>query len=226
MAVGAGAVAGLAAWWCVSSSLSERPIIPVRVTARILPAGDAATELQAGESIYVESPATRYAQALQENNFDAVIDMTWWMHERLRFSETSLTPPQSLAGVRGELAAGLRRTIEGNRLRPEGIEDQYIFAPGVELDVVAADAGRNDLVKPAAERVWFRVTYPFAARAPRDEAGRPIRSLVAGVNVSQDGWILKAGVLGNLEIDWDWVSVDWVRGKEDGYGASQMSQVQ
>jgi len=45
--------------------------------------------------------------------------------------------------------------------------------------------------------------------ALRDEAGRPIRSIVVGVDVSLDGCIVKAGILGNVELDRESIALDW-----------------
>ena len=46
-------------------------------------------------------------------------------------------------------------------------------------------------------------------QALRDEAGRPIRSIVVGVDVSPDGCIVKAGILGNVELDRESIALDW-----------------
>ena len=129
----------------------------------------------------------------------------------------------SLASLRRRSS---QRLAEGNRLRPEGIEDQYVFAGGVTVTPVGIDAGRDDLERPVKDRTWVRVTFPDRSTALRDEAGLPIRSLVAGINVSEDGFVLKANVVGNLEIDADSIQTFW-RGvsKERGHGSGSLSQM-
>jgi hypothetical protein len=87
-----------------------------------------------------------------------------------------------------------------------GIEDQYLFRPGCTLEIAGADAGRDDLHRPAAGRGWVRVTYPGEENAVLDAMGFPVRSLVAGVNLDAGGHVLKASVYGNVEIDWDFVA--------------------
>jgi hypothetical protein len=62
------------------------------------------------------------------------------------------------------------------------------------------------LSKPVQERVWLLVTYPAADRALCDETGKAIRSIRVGVNVSPDSYVVKAGVVGNLDIDRDSIS--------------------
>ena len=92
------------------------------------------------------------------------------------------------------------RTVEGNHIGPEGIEDSYVFAPGARLEVVDVDGGRQDLERPVKQRTWIRVSYPDPLRAPCDGKGGPVEALVAGVNVDDEGLVLKASVIGNLDI--------------------------
>ncbi len=123
----------------------------------------------------------QYARACQNGAWDAVMDMT-----------ASHAPFWQA-----------RKTAEGNRLRPEGIEDVYLFAPTAMLRVVRTDSGRADLDRPACGRAWMEVVYPVRAQAPRDEQGRAIRKMVVGVNVACDELILKANVVGNMEVEPD-----------------------
>lgn len=156
-----------------------------------------------------ESPAVAYARAMQQGHWDRVISMTLWMRDRLDYVRETEGDAAILA-ARQDLAAQLAdRDTAGNRVTREGVEDQYVFVPGAELRVLAVDEGRDDLAAPAAERVWMTAVFPNRARAPRDAMGLPIKRLTVGVNVSTEGYILKAAIIGNLEIAWDAVSYDW-----------------
>lgn len=161
-------------------------------------------------ALAAEGIAMRYAAAYQRGDAAEIIRMTWWMAERLRYVQMENGAREAYDRAYQTLCDGVQeRRVEGNRVSPEGIEDQYIFAPGAALEVVGVDEGRQDLSKPVAQRTWIRVTYPSRGPAPRDEAGNAIRSVTVGVNISRDGYVLKAGVVGNLEIDSDSFSCDW-----------------
>lgn len=154
--------------------------------------------------------ALRYAKAYQSGDCDEVIGLTWWMNERLRKAALELPNDTALEAIREELRTRIQeRPVEGNRLRPEGIEDGYVFAPGAAFAFVSSDKGRENLSKPVHERAWLRVTYPVPDSAPCDERGKSIRSMRVGVNVSPDGYVIKAGVVGNLDIDRKSVSCEW-----------------
>ena len=157
--------------------------------------------------------AVRYALALQEGRTDDVIALTHWMQERLKRVRLGSDDSADMTAAREELRGDIvRRTLEGNRLRPEGVEDKYIFAPGARIEVVGADKRRDSadaLSCPVKERTWLRVEYPAPAEALRDEAGRPIRSIVVGVDVSWEGLVVKAGVLGNVELDREAIRLNW-----------------
>ena len=101
------------------------------------------------------------------------------------------------------------RTMAGNQLRPEGIEDQYVFVPGAAVETIAVDEGQPGLEPSAESRTWFKVTFAKRSQALRDSVGIPIRSIAVGVNVSPDGFVLKGSVIGNLDVDVDWISYDW-----------------
>lgn len=151
-----------------------------------------------------QSVAWHYARAFQEGNWDYVIDHTLWMQEYLANAAARAGAAEN--GLESRLA--LSRTLgdrssSGNRLADTGVEDQYVFTPGAVIEVVAHDEGRDDLEQPARERVWLRVQYPDSVHSLFDDMGLPIRSVVVGVNVSEDGYVLKANVEGNLDVDWD-----------------------
>jgi hypothetical protein len=98
---------------------------------------------------------------------------------------------------------------EGNQLRFEGIEDQYVFSPAATLEIAGTDGGRSDLERPAAYRIWILVTYPERRWALLDPDRLAIRSLRVGVNVTHDGFVLKANVIGNLDVQWDSLNYAW-----------------
>ncbi len=157
-----------------------------------------------------DSAALDYAHAMQQGNWDRVIEMTLWMRDRLDYVGGQTGDGAAVMSARQELAGMLAgRDAPGNRLTAQGIEDSYVFAPGAQVEAVAVDSGREDLAAPVAERVWLKVTFPSRARAPRDSMGLPIKALTVGVNVSAEGYILKAGIIGNLEIAWEAVSYAW-----------------
>jgi hypothetical protein len=158
--------------------------------------------------------ALRYAAAFQQGSWDEIVDMTCWMQQRL----TRVQIETGSAAARQEARAALARRVcdrkvEGNRLRPEGIEDQYVFAGDAKIEPAGLDAGRPNLEQPTKDRTWIRVTYPLRRTALRDDKGIPIRSIVAGINVSTGDLVLKANVIGNLDIDRRSISYDW---KTDG----------
>lgn len=146
--------------------------------------------------------AGRYVAAVQSANCDAVVTLTLWMQERLGKGQSE----QVLDALCTSL---LDRSDAGNRLGPLGIEDRYILSPKAEIEAFRIDKGRDDLERPVRERMWFKVTYSSRGHAVRDRDGNPISTLDVGVNVSTDGYILKAGVRGNLDIDFDSISYRW-----------------
>jgi hypothetical protein len=157
-----------------------------------------------------EDAAMRYALLVQEGDWSSALDMVLWMRERLERLRASGRGEAAIAEERLQLLSRLSdRTETGNYLTPEGVEDQYIFTPGARLEILGRDSGRADLARPVAWRTWIKVEYPRRERALLDEARIPVRSLVAGVNVSEENDILKASLRGNLEIRQDSLSWDW-----------------
>lgn len=171
------------------------------------------TEASLEESVVPEvvrdSVAWRYAKAYQDGNWSQVLELTLWMEDRLAFVARS-DGADAVAQERENLIAQVsERRIADNHLRDVGVDDQYIFIPGARIEYVRDDAGRDDLEAAVARRTWFRVTYPAREKALLDKEGLPIRSVLVGVNVSLDGRVLKAEVVGNLDIDWDTITYDW-----------------
>ena len=101
------------------------------------------------------------------------------------------------------------RRLENAQFGPSGVEDRYIFMPGADVEVIGVEGGRDDLSRNTEECVVFQVTYPAPERALRDEQGQPIRSLKTRVWVSREGFVLKAGVLGDAEVDPASFQYDW-----------------
>jgi len=152
----------------------------------------------------------RYAQALQRGHFAWVVEHTLWMQERLQRVKGELRDNESVEKSRQALFQRLSvRKAAKNQLTPTGIADQYIFAPGTRLEFLSVDAGRTGLAEPTAQRIWIRVSYPERDKALRDVTNIPIRSIAVGVNVSHDNKILKANIVGNLEIALDSITYEW-----------------
>lgn len=158
----------------------------------------------------VGATAMAYAQAMQRNQGEEVVRMTLWIQDRLSRLRLNGADEAALQEESAKLARRTQdRRIEGNQLSSEGLEDRYIFAPGARLELLGVDAGRTDLAQPSKGRAWLRVTYPMKTTAPRGSRELPIRSIIVGVNVSKQGLVLKAGIVGNLEIDLDSISYEW-----------------
>ncbi len=156
-----------------------------------------------------ESIAWQYVLAYQEGNWSRVVELTVWMNDRLAFVAQSGTPADVDAARDGIIEQISTHAMSENYLRDEGVDDQYLFTPGTRLEYIGEDGGSDTLEAPIARRTWFRVIYPTREKALLDKEGIPIRSVNAGVNVSSDGRVLKAGVVGNMNIDWDSIRYDW-----------------
>ena len=195
-----GVFAGLVFWWRIAPPETEAPAAQ---------AGKAAP----GRSEAIgNAAALRYGAAFQQGAWDDIVAMTCWMQQRLQRVQIETGNAARREAVRAELRERVSdRRVEGNRLRAEGVEDQYVFAPGALLEPLQVDSGRRGLEAPTQERTWIRVTYPSRREALCDGKGIPIRSIVVGVNVSPEGAVLKANVIGNLDIDWQSISYDWER---------------
>ena len=161
--------------------------------------------------------ALQYAQALQANNCDEVIRLTGWMGDRLRRVALESSDPKNVEDARAKLCKmALARPYEDNVLRKEGIEDQFVFAPGATFEVVAKDKGRDDLGVAVGERIWIRVTYPRRETAPLAPVAEtspdmmPVRQWIVGVNLSRENkTVVKAAIQGNLELKRGSAVFDW-----------------
>jgi len=183
---------------------------PNALTPRVSDDSGGPSEQPVGEALRWNPTAESYIRAVVGGRCDDVIEMTNWMQERLEYVRR--TEPESEIEARATLCAALQeRRPEGNQLTNEGIADQYLFAPGVKYELVATDAGRIDLSDPVMARNWVQLRFPSGYRAPKDREGVPIRTLRVGINISADEKILKAGVRGTVEIDWESISTGWTK---------------
>lgn len=141
---------------------------------------------------------------------DWVVDHTLWMQERLQHVKLQNNDEQAVANARQALRQRLSlRKAANNQLKPTGIADQYIFAPSTTLEFLGMDTGHTGLAEPTALRTWIHVTYTERNKALRDTANIPIRSIIVGINVSHDNKILKANIVGNLDITTDSITYEW-----------------
>lgn len=155
------------------------------------------------------SVAWHYVRACQEGDWARVMAFTPWVQERLQYVQET-EGAEAVERERDALMATFgARTLDENYLKDTGVEDQYVFTPGARVTFSAVDTGRADLEKPVARRTWFLVEFPAREKALLDGDSIPIRSLRAGVNVSHDGFVLKASIIGNLDIDWASIRYDW-----------------
>ncbi len=179
----------------------------VQGTAKVSPvvSDESVVELSSGQTGFqpdVMGIALRYARAYQAGEWETVMESTEWMCERLRRVRLRAQSEEEIEQARVELKNRiLSRHEEGNMIREDGVEDNLIFRPEVVVEPVGVDVGRGDLEKPAAGRAWLRVTFLKPERAPLGPSGKPVRALNVGLNVSREGTILKAAIIGNLDVD-------------------------
>jgi hypothetical protein len=197
------AVAGLSVWYGITHA--GRAGLAVYQPPATENVSEAATPTSGGA--VVGGFAMEYAHAVQDNNCDAIIRMVWWMRERLDEVRAEAGDAAVIEAEQSRLCGTLSaRAIEDMQLRAEGVADRYVFTPSSTLELVEVDAGQSDLARPTSGRTWIRVTYPNRSQALRDERGQAIRSIEVGVNETVDGYVLKAGVDGNLDISYDTIS--------------------
>jgi hypothetical protein len=172
-----------------------------------------ATPLKGGASHDAGDPAMNYVWALQQGDAATVVAMTQWMQDRLE--RVRLEKGEHAVETEHEALCkkALERRAEDQHVGPRGAKDQYVFLPDASVEVVGYDEGSDDLEQPVAKRTWLLVTYRDPLHAPMDEAGTPVRALVAGLSVSEAGMVLKAGVAGNVEIDRASIVRDWPAGE-------------
>ena len=205
-----GIIAGVGFWWwtvprTMPGAGSARGIEGVSTPGVAEPGSASETSGVVGNPV-----AVRYATAFQQGAWDEIVNMTCWMQQRLMRVQIESGSPVAREEARAELRKRVsNRYVEGNQLRPEGVEDQYVFVSDAMIELVGLDAGRPSLEQPTKDRTWMRVSYPSRRSALRDDKGIPIRSITVGVNVSTGDLVLKANVIGNLDIDRNSISYDW-----------------
>lgn len=136
----------------------------------------------------------RYIMAYRSGNCSDIIAITQWAQDRLE----AKPDPATRENLCSEL---LRRSPDDTQVDLLGIEDQYLIPNTVDVKIIGADPGRDDLALPVQERVWVQFSYSNKATAPRSPSGKSIKKIRAGLNVSETGTVLKGGVIGNWEID-------------------------
>lgn len=195
-------VAGLLGLWYWGNP-AEQVVNPPQ--ARV-----AAPPVVARPNLPEEPAALTYARAFQQGDCERIIEMTQWMQERLDYVRRTDGAPKAIEDARAALCAAIQdRSPERNLLTLEGAEDQYLFSPSAQLMFVGGAEGRKELDESAASIGWIQAVYPDPAHAFYDAGGNAIRSVTAGVHFSRSGKVIKAGVRGNTEVDWDSISYDW-----------------
>lgn len=153
--------------------------------------------------------AIAYIEAVRDCDCEELVGRTAWMQERL----ANLAATATEAELREERQALCDRVCarddKGYRLVQEGVRDQYLFFPGMTYKFIGKDSGRDDLAAPVATRAWVEVKFTSPMRCLKDVGGRTISGLTVGINLSADGKVLKAGVLGNAEIQYDSLRYSW-----------------
>lgn len=167
-------------------------------------AGAVAPSTRGGTAGYqpVVSAALNYAELMRAGQYQQALLKVAWVEDRLARVRAERGDAAAENDALAGLVADVARVDRSNAvLRSEGIEDQYVLASRAQVEVAGADAGRGGLERKTAGRAWLRVSYPEPGLAPRDEGGRAIRSLTVGLNLSDDQKVLKAEIVGNMEID-------------------------
>jgi hypothetical protein len=243
-AVVVGSLSGAGVWWTLSqpqlSILSGSSEPETVAQAGVLPVaqGYPAAQLYSSsptllqpagglpQAPAVNNTAVRYARAMQNGDCDTVLRSTWWMEERLQRVQLESADESALLAVRDGLCASVQeRRIEGRHLQAEGVADQYLFTSGATLEVLSIEDSDAGLNRPVKDCTWIRVTYPSRTRALRDEMSRPIKHITVGVHVSTDGYVLKADVAGNVELDYESIVLFDADTKENTDGAYHLSSL-
>ena len=154
----------------------------------------------------------RYIKAYQMKNCDDVCSMTWWIQERMekinkQYSDDLTRIEQEKAQMCDNLFAVNPKESTVDLL---GLDDQYLLGSMSVYTVIGADPGRMDIEKKVKERVWVKFVYSNPQTAPKLKNNPlPVHSIVAGVNISEDNYILKGSVRGNWEVDLSSISTKW-----------------
>ncbi len=151
--------------------------------------------------------AERYVLAVQRRDCEQVIAMTIWMQDRLEYVRSHGDDERA---AHDALCNDVHNPPAAGRfLSDGGADDAALFSPLAQVDVVSVDPGRDDLETASAGRVWVRVRYPSPAEALHDAEGRAIKTARAGLTFAADGRLVKAGIVGNAELDDESEVVYW-----------------
>ncbi len=155
--------------------------------------------------------AEDYVHAVQRRDCEQVIAMTAWMQDRLDYVRARASDAVAEEqAAREDLCQKIHRVPpDRSELSEGGVDDAALFTPLAEVELVSVDPGADDLEAPSAGRVWLRVRYPGPNDALRDASGRSIKTIRAGLTLSPEGRVIKAGIVGNVEIDTESEPVYW-----------------
>jgi hypothetical protein len=143
-----------------------------------------------------------YIKAIQERDCEYIVRVTWWMQERLRNELANGASQTELESTQQEMCNSLFQPEKSEYfLSLEGLVDGALFPQGVEWKILGADAGIKTLSKPVLERIWVELTYSGVPNGPKTSQGVPLKSIIAGINISKDEYVLKGDIRGNWNID-------------------------
>ena len=143
-----------------------------------------------------------YIKAIQTRDCEYILRVTWWMQERLRNELAKGASQTELDSIRQEMCNSTFQLENSDYLLSlEGPLDGALFPQGVEWKVLGADAGIGSLAKPVSERIWVELSYSAVPNGPKTNTGIPLKSVIAGINISTDQYILKGDIRGNWNID-------------------------
>jgi len=143
-----------------------------------------------------------YIEAIQTRDCDYILRVTWWMQERLRNAQADDRSRTDLDRIKQEMCDSMFQLEKNDySLSLVGLVDGALFPQGVEWKILGADAGIDSLAKPVLERIWIELTYSGVPNGPKTSQGIPLKSMIAGINISEDQYILKGDIRGNWNID-------------------------
>lgn len=203
---GAFTVCALMAWHLVTQDAWDLSNSAVRGNTASAATMQAGAGVVPPESVPLEvrladHPAVRYAHAMLDNDCETVIGLTLWMGERLQHARIHGGDDGHREARDALCRRVFERRLEDAEWSTSGVEDRFVFQPGARVEILGLEEGRRDLERTAMEGVRFRVAYATPERALRDASGTPIQSLETVVWVSREGLVLKAGVIGDAEVD-------------------------
>jgi len=150
--------------------------------------------------------ALSYVEAIQEEDFERVFQMSQWMQDRVKL----LLLQNNSETAQREIEAFYRQEKEdffavdvGATLTEEGIADAQLLPPNAIVRVLDVQDG---LLRPILDKgrpvnmVLLDVEYPPSATAPTAANETRIDTLQAAIYLTVDGKIIKASVRGNARV--------------------------